>query len=123
MTKNSSLSGFLGRILITSLAVIVVAYLLPGVSLSGVMSALLLALVLAVLNVFVKPLLIFLTLPFTIITLGLFLVVINALIIMLADKLVPGFSVGGFWWALLFSIILSLVVSVLEALVRDNNND
>jgi putative membrane protein len=123
MTKNSPLSGFLGRILITSLAVIVVAYLLPGVSLSGVMSALLLALVLAVLNVFVKPLLIFLTLPFTIITLGLFLVVINALIIMLADKLVPGFSVGGFWWALLFSIILSLVVSVLEALVRDNNND
>jgi putative membrane protein len=123
MTNNSPLSGFLGRILITSLAVILVAYLLPGVSLSGVMAALLLALVLAILNVFVKPLLIFLTLPFTIITLGLFLVVINALIIMLADKLVPGFSVGGFWWALLFSVILSLVVSVLEALVRDNNND
>jgi putative membrane protein len=113
--------GFAAKIVLTTLAVVIVAYLLPGVSLDSVWSALLLALVLALLNLFVKPVLIFLTLPFTVITLGLFLVVINALIILLADELVPGFSVNGFWWALLFSIILSVVVSVLEALVQPRN--
>lgn len=112
--------SFLGRVLINALAALVVAYLLPGVTLDNVMSALLLALVLALLNAVVKPLLIFLTLPFTIITLGLFLIVINAVIILLADELVPGFSVAGFWWALLFSIILSLVVSLLESMVRND---
>lgn len=113
--------GFAAKIVLTTLAVVIVAYLLPGVSLDSVWSAVLLALVLALLNLFVKPVLIFLTLPFTIITLGLFLVVVNALIILLADELVPGFSVNGFWWALLFSIILSVVVSVLEALVQPQN--
>ena len=113
--------GFAAKIVLTTLAVVIVAYLLPGVNLDSVWSAVLLALVLALLNLFVKPVLIFLTLPFTIITLGLFLVVVNALIILLADELVPGFSVNGFWWALLFSIILSVVVSVLEALVQPQN--
>jgi putative membrane protein len=72
-----------------------------------------LALVLAILNAIVKPILIFITLPITVVTLGLFLFVINALIILLADKLLKGFQVNGFWWALLFSLLLSIVTSVL----------
>jgi putative membrane protein len=67
------------------------------------------AVVLAVLNVFVKPVLVILTIPITIVTLGLFLLVINTLVILLADWLVPGFQVDGFWWALVFSILLSLI--------------
>jgi putative membrane protein len=116
-------SSFLGRLVITTLAALLVAYLLPGVNIDSGVSAFLLALVLALLNAFVKPLLVFLTLPFTIVTFGLFLVVINALIIMLADKMVPGFSVDGFWWALLFSIILSLVVSAMETIAGARNQD
>ena len=84
--------------------------------------ALILALVLALLNALVKPLLIFLTFPVTIITLGLFLFVINALIILLAAKLVPGFKVDGFWWALLFSIVMTIINSILISIAGGNNN-
>ncbi len=108
--------SFIAKLITTSLAVIIVAYLLPGVHVESALSAIGLAIVLSLLNIFVKPLLILLTLPITVVTLGLFLLVINALIILLAAELVPGFSINGFWWALLFSIILSIVVSVLESL-------
>ncbi len=105
--------NFLIRILITALVAFGLSYLLDGVHIDKFTTALILALVLAVLNALVKPILIILTLPITIITLGLFLLVINALIIMLGDKFIDGFSVDGFWWALLFSILLSLVSSIL----------
>lgn len=105
----------LARLITTSLAVIIVSYLLPGVAVESALSAVGLAVVLAILNVFIKPLLILLTLPITLLTMGLFLLVVNALIILLAAELVPGFSIDGFWWAVLFSIILSVVVSVLES--------
>jgi putative membrane protein len=72
-----------------------------------------LAIVLAILNAIVKPILVFITFPITVVTLGLFLFVINALIILLADKFIRGFNVDGFWWALLFSLLLSIVTSVL----------
>ncbi|MDQ3051292.1 MAG: phage holin family protein [Bacteroidota bacterium] len=107
--------SFIARLITTSLAVIIVAYLLPGVHVESALSAIGLALVLSLLNIFVKPLLILLTLPITVLTLGLFLLVVNALILLLAAELVSGFSIDGFWWALLFSIILSIVVSVLES--------
>jgi putative membrane protein len=105
--------NFLIRILISALVAFGLSYLLDGVHIDKFSTALILALVLAVLNALVKPILIILTLPITIITLGLFLFVINALIIMLGDKFIDGFSVDGFWWALLFSILLSLVSSIL----------
>ena len=89
------------KILLTALAVIVLATVLPGVSVSGYLSAIIVAVVIALLNMVVKPLLIFFTLPATIVTFGLFLFVINAIIILLADNLVDGFAVSGFFAALL----------------------
>lgn len=106
---------FIMRIIVTSIVAFGISYLLDGhgVYLRNFWSAIVLAFVLAVLNAIVKPLLIILTFPITIITLGLFLFVINALIILLADWLMKGFDVDGFWWALLFSLLLSIVTSVL----------
>ena len=107
------------KILLTALAVIVLATVLPGVSVSGSLSAIIVAVVIALLNMFVKPLLIFFTLPATIVTFGLFLFVINAIIILLADNLVDGFAVSGFFAALLFSILLSIFRSVLFSLLKE----
>lgn len=105
--------NFLIRILITALVAFGLSYLLDGVHIDAFTTALILALVLALLNVLVKPILIILTLPITILTLGLFLLVINALIIMLGARFIDGFKVDGFWWAMLFSILLSVVSSIL----------
>jgi putative membrane protein len=96
-------------------AVIVSAYVLPGVTLSGFWAALLAALVLGLINVFIKPLLIIFTLPINILTLGLFTLVINALVIMMASGITPGFKVDGFWNALLFSIVLSIVLYLINS--------
>lgn len=106
---------FIARILVSVLAVLITSYLLPGVHIHDFITALLVAVVLAILNTFIKPLLIILTLPITVFTLGLFLLVINAFLILLASRLVSGFQVDGFWWALLFSIILSLISSFFES--------
>jgi putative membrane protein len=105
--------NFLIRILITALVAFGLSYFLDGVHIDAFTTSLILALVLAVLNALVKPILVILTLPITIVTLGLFLLVINALIIMLGDRFIDGFKVDGFWWALLFSILLSVVSSIL----------
>ncbi|HNP98520.1 MAG TPA: phage holin family protein [Bacteroidia bacterium] len=107
---------FLGRLFMSALAVIVSSLVLPGVHIDGAITALIVAAVLAVLNAIVKPVLVLFTIPITIFTLGLFLLVINAVMILLVDKLVDGFSVEGFWTALLFSIILSAVTSVFSSL-------
>lgn len=101
--------NFLVRLLVNAVAIFALAYVLPGVSVSGFGIALIAAFVLALLNAFVKPLLIIFTIPITIFTLGLFLLVINALIIMLADYFIDSFEVLNFWWALLFGLLLSLV--------------
>ncbi len=108
--------NFLIRTLLSSIAVIIVSYLLPGVNVESFFVAVIVAVLLSLLNMTVKPLLIILTIPLTVFTLGLFLLVINALIIMLADGVVPGFEVAGFWWALLFSLLLSLTNSLLAEL-------
>lgn len=101
--------NFLIRFLLSGLAVLLTAYLLPGVSVDHYGYALLVAVVLSLVNAIVKPILVFLTIPITIVTLGLFLLVINALLILLVDFLITtGFEVDGFWWALAFSLILSL---------------
>jgi putative membrane protein len=105
--------NFILKIVLTAVAVLVIAHFLPGVSVVNFTNAVIVAIVLALLRVTIKPLLIILTLPVTIVTLGLFLLVINALIILLADNLIDGFHVTGFWVALLFSLILSIFESIL----------
>lgn len=94
---------------ISAVLVFIVAYLMPTVKLNGYFTALVVVLVLGVINIFVKPLLTFLTLPITVLTFGLFIFVINALMIMLTSAIVPGFNSGGFWSSLLFSVILSIL--------------
>jgi putative membrane protein len=111
------------RFLLNGLAVVLTAYLLPGVEVTDYWTALLVALVLAIANVVVKPILIVLTIPITILTLGIFLLVINAMIILLADYFVDGFTVDGFWWALLFSLILSLFNSLFGDLTKEKNKN
>ena len=104
------------RLLVNTLAILITAYLLPGVQLDGFLPGLITAIVLGLINTFVKPVLIILTLPITILTLGLFLLVINAVVILLTSALVPGFYVNGFWWALLFSLVLSIVNWILHSI-------
>ena len=108
------------RILLSALAVVILSYILPGVGVDSYWTAILVAIVLTLLNFLVKPILIILTLPVTIITLGLFLLIINAIIILLADYLIPGFDVNGIWWALLFSLLLSLLQSLLFSILKDD---
>lgn len=107
------------KILLTAIAVIVLANILPGISVAGYTSAIIVAVVISLLNMFVRPLLIFFTLPATIVTLGLFLFVINAFIILLAGNLVGGFVVSTFWSALLFSVLLSIFRPVLFSLLKE----
>ncbi len=111
------MSRVLTRLLINTFAVLISAYLLSGVHVANATAAVLVALVLAILNTFIKPLLIVLTIPITIITLGLFLLVINILIIIWTASLVSGFTVDGWGWALLFSLLLSLVSAILESIL------
>ncbi len=106
------------NLLINGLAVLISAYLLPGVKVDGYFTAIVVAVVLGIVNTILKPILILFTLPITILTLGLFTFVINALIILLVSSLVPGFSVKGFGWALIFSLVLSLVNSFLHSLTK-----
>ncbi|MBK5284005.1 MAG: phage holin family protein [Bacteroidia bacterium] len=114
---------FIVRVIITALAVVIASYILPGVNVDGGLTAVLVAAVLSLLNAFVKPLLIILTIPITVVTLGLFLLVINALMILLAAEIVHGFHVAGFWYALLFSIVLTIVVSLLNSLLRSEDKN
>ncbi|HVF96371.1 MAG TPA: phage holin family protein [Flavisolibacter sp.] len=113
--------GFLVKILVTALAAYFAAWLLPGVAIANVQTTIIVALVLAILNAIVKPLLVLLTIPITIITLGLFLLVINIIIVKLADYLIDGFTVKGWLAALLFSLIVSVVSSILHAIAGDKD--
>ncbi|NDA62397.1 MAG: phage holin family protein [Chitinophagia bacterium] len=107
---------FIVKTLSTAVAVLVAAYILKGVQVRDVQTALLVALVLGLLNSFIRPILILLTIPFTILTLGLFLIVINYFIIRITTQLVPGFAVAGWLSALLFSIVVSILSSIIEAI-------
>lgn len=111
---------FLMRIIVTSIIAFALAHLLNGIHVSTFWSAIILAVVLSLLNAIVKPILVILTLPITVVTLGLFLLVINAIIVLIADKLLDGFEVDGFWNALLFSLLLSVLTSLLYTEPRDS---
>ena len=128
--------NFIIKLLISAVAVLITAYFLDGVTIGNnqfyssnspeinrFTTALLVAIVLAFLNTIVKPILTILSLPITIFTLGLFLLVINALIILFADTLVDGFKVNGFWTALWFSLVLSLVSSFLNLFNKKEKDD
>lgn len=114
--------NFIIKVIISTLAVLVTSYLLPKsmVQVDGFTTAIIVALVLAFLNAVVKPIMVILTIPATFLTLGLFLLVINALIIKIADYFVDGFHVYGFWSALLFSLVLTVINSIFEAIRRND---
>ena len=106
------------RLLLSAAAVLLLAYVLPGVAVAGYTSALIVAAVIAILRLTVQPILVILTLPVTILTLGLFLLIINASIILLSDYFIDGFTVVNIWWALLFSLLLSFLQSVLYSILE-----
>lgn len=108
------------RTLLSALAVIILSHVLPNVQVDSFTTAIIVAVVLGLLNFLVKPILVILTLPVTIVTFGLFLLIINALIILLADKLIDGFSVANIWWALIFSLLLSFLQSILFSLLKED---
>jgi putative membrane protein len=102
--------------IITTAAILIAAYFLPGVAIRGLGAAIVTAAVLGLINAIIRPVLLVLTFPLTIVTLGLFIFVLNALLVLLTSAVVPGFTVRSFWWALLFSLLFSLVSYVLHRL-------
>jgi len=110
------MKNFFFRIFLSAVSIIIVAYFIKGVVVESFPAAFMVALVLAFLNVFLRPLLLILTIPFTLLTFGLFLFVLNAIIIQVADYILDGFKIENFWYALIFSIILSIVNSILESI-------
>jgi putative membrane protein len=114
---------FITKTLITSIAALIAAYMLAGVSIDNSLTAILVAAVLGLLNNFVKPVLIILTIPITLVTFGLFLLFINILMIKWVAALVPGFEVSSWWSALWFGIIVSIFTSILEAIFGTNTKE
>ena len=111
---------FLARLLLNGVAIIVAAWLLPGIHITGPLPALLAGVILGFVNAIIRPVLFLLTLPFTLITLGLFIFVLNAICFGLTAWLVPGFSVNGFWWALLGALLVSIVSWILNGVFVGN---
>jgi len=109
--------GLLIRILISAVAVYLAATFIPGITVNGFGTALIVAIVLGLLNAFLKPILVVLTIPITILTLGLFYIVINVLMVYLAAYLVSGFAVSGFIAALLFSLVVAVITWVMDAII------
>ena len=107
---------FIIRLAISTLAVFVCSYIIPGVHVESIFTAIVVAVVLAFLNAVVKPIMVILTIPVTIFSFGIFLLVINAAIVLMADKLIDGFSVKSFWTALWFSIVMWLITMLLDNL-------
>jgi putative membrane protein len=119
-TFDAGESNMLSLILVwilNAVALLVVAYLLPGIAVASFGSALLAALVLGLLNMLVKPVLVLLTLPITIVTLGLFLIILNALLFWFAGSILKGFQVNGFWWAVIGAVLYSIISGLLSTLL------
>ena len=113
---------FVAKTIATAVAVLVAAYLLSGVTVIDSLTAIKVAFVLGILNSIIKPILVILTIPITIFTLGLFLLFINVFIIQLATKIVTGFTIDGWWTALFFSFMVSLVTSIIESIIGTPKN-
>ena len=108
------------RLIISTLSILVASYVLPGVYVDSFVTAMIVAIVLGCLNIFIKPFLILFSLPAVIFTLGLFLIVINTFIILITDSLIDGFHVNSFWWALLFSLVMWIVSSALNMIKQED---
>jgi putative membrane protein len=113
------MSQFFAKVFSTMAALLVAAYLLPGITVTGIWAGFFAAVVLGFVNGFIRPIFTILTIPFTILTFGLFLFIINAIMIALTSVLVPGFAVSGFFSAFLASIIISLVGGILENMMEE----
>lgn len=114
------MKGILLRWLILTLAILAAAYVLKGIDVTGFVPALAAAALLGILNAFVRPLLLLLTLPLNVLSLGLFTFVINALLLMLVSRIIEGFAVQGFWAALFGSLLISFVSALLSLFVRED---
>ncbi len=106
------------KLILGAIAVFATSYILPGMHVKDFWTAVIVALVLAIVNVLIRPILVLLTFPVTIVTLGLFLFVINSLMVLLVARIVPGFVVDGFWWAMLASVVISIVNGFLSAIAE-----
>jgi len=113
------MNGILIRWLVSTVSILIAAYLIGGIHVSGFLSAFFAAAVLGILNAFLRPVLFLLTLPINILSLGLFTFVINALLLMMVSGVISGFSVDGFWWALLGSFLISVVSWLLTSLINE----
>ena len=105
---------FILKILVIAAVSFGLAHVLEGIHVDTFWTAFVFAIVLAILDIFIKPLIILFTLPATIITLGLFLFVVNTIVVLLASRFVNGFRIDNFWWGLLFSLLLSLFTTIFE---------
>jgi len=117
--QNGSSGGMITNLLINTISIFAVSYILSGIQIESFITALIVAVVMAILNVTLKPLLILITIPLTIVTLGLFLLVVNVLVLYAAAALIDGFQIAGFWWALAFSLLVSFINSVLFGLEKN----
>ncbi|HVZ58614.1 MAG TPA: phage holin family protein [Patescibacteria group bacterium] len=107
-------------LLINGFAVFIAAQVLSGVHVPNFLTAIIVAVVLGIVNTLLKPLLLILTFPITLVSFGLFAFVINAFLVLLVSHFVPGFTVDGFWWALIFSLVISVISSFLNSITHDN---
>ena len=111
--------SFLLKWVLSAVAVIIAAYLLPGVTVDSFWAALIVAAILAIFNAVLRPILVILTIPVTVLTLGLFLLVINAIIVLMTDAIIADFYVSGFWWAVIFSLIISVLGTVFDKVAEN----
>ena len=111
--RRDNTGDLITKLLINTVSIFAVSYVLSGIQIDTFWTALILAVVMAVLNVTLKPLLFVITIPITIVTFGLFLLVLNVLVLYAAEYLIDGFQIAGFWWALAFSMLVSFVNGVL----------
>jgi putative membrane protein len=117
--QNQNSGSLITGLLINTISIFAVSYILSGIQIDTFVTALIVAVVMAVLNVTLKPLLFLITIPITIVTFGLFLLVLNVLVLYAAAALIDGFHIAGFWWALLFSFLVSFVNGVLFGLGKN----
>ena len=111
--RNIGTDSMIGALIVNTISIFAVSYVLSGIQIDSFVTALILAVVMAVLNATLKPFLILITIPLTIITFGLFLLVVNVLVLYAAEYLIGGFHIAGFWWALAFSLLVSFVNGLL----------
>ncbi len=114
--EASNTGGMIRNLLVNTISIFAVSYILTGIEVDSFLIALVVAVVMAVLNVTLKPLLILITIPLTVLTFGLFLLVVNVLVLYAAEALIDGFAIAGFWWAIAFSLLVTFVNGVLFGL-------